>query len=80
MVYLPIFGCHSDPLEVVIDSQLPMATRGNKEEYLFAIPPKSKVGGLLLEKALAKVLGSYEKYYEHTPKDIFEMTVGIPVL
>lgn len=76
LVYLPYYGSQSHPIEIVIDNYLP--TFNNS--YVVPIPPHSTVGMLFLEKALAKLLGSYQVLRSKSGREIFEMVVGIPIV
>lgn len=76
LVYLPYYGSHSHPIEIVIDNYLP--TFNNN--YVASLPHHSTVGMLFLEKALAKLLGSYQSLHMKSCKEIFEIVVGIPIV
>ena len=56
IVYMPLWGSHDEPHEIVVDDNIPMK---NDYDYFFNLPPNCNVATILLEKALAKVLGSY---------------------
>lgn len=58
IVKLPLWGSQDEPYEIVIDDQIPMK---NQKDYYFNLMPNCSVATVLLEKTLAKVLGSYEK-------------------
>lgn len=76
LLYLPYYGSHTHPIEIVIDNYLPM----NGGSYVVPVPGNSTIGMLLLEKALAKLLGSYQQLRNKSGKEIFEIVVGIPVV
>jgi hypothetical protein len=47
LAYLPLFGSHDAPAEIVIDNYIPM--RGNSScDYFFALPSQITVGMVLL--------------------------------
>ena len=46
--------------EIIIDDFMPFSAQG---KYALSIPLKKQIWVLLLEKAMAKVYGSYEKMY-----------------
>lgn len=55
-------------MEIVIDDDIPMR---EENEYYCPLPQGNNVAMILLEKALAKVTGSYEKARSLPIKDIF---------
>jgi len=60
LIYLPLFGSHSDPYEIILDDFVPMFSLKPKE-YLYRLPRYNIIAMLLIEKALAKILGNYDR-------------------
>lgn len=73
---MPYYGSHTHPIEIVIDNYLPM----KNDNYVVPVPGNSTIGMFLLEKALAKLMGSYQQLRNKSGKEIFEIVVGIPVV
>jgi len=68
IVNLPLWGSQDEPFEIVIDDQIPMKS---EKEYSFNLMPNCNVATVLLEKTLAKVLGSYEKVRSQSVIELF---------
>lgn len=70
LAYLPLFGSYDAPVEIVVDSCIPMRGKSGCD-YFFPLPSQITVGMALLEKVLAKVYESYENMQSKSLRELF---------